>query len=155
MRGAVAVAFSACLVAMSATSNQAQSAADTALIAQKALCAEAGSRARAQFRKDWFGETFPGEAIYSYNAHLKTCLYADSYSDVDATLGALLGYKQRQIVAVIDALSGAVLLEWTAYDGRALKTSVSKADFVKRYYDLMQQTPHFWPWMSETANDQK
>jgi hypothetical protein len=111
---------------------------NAALLKLKGQCQEAGAKARSEWVAKYHGETFSDEPEYAYNATLNTCLYADSYTDNETNLFAkLAGATHVEVRFVLDVYSNKTLIEYTAYDGKAISGSPSEATFEAEKRRLM------------------
>jgi hypothetical protein len=98
---------------------------DEALLKLKEQCRAAGAKTRAEWTAKYPTETFSDSPEYAYSPRLKTCLYADEYTDVDDGSPAyafLQGVKSRRDRFVVDVYTNKVLLEYTEHDGRSITT---------------------------------
>jgi hypothetical protein len=98
---------------------------DEEVLRLKSQCKEAGEKARNTWTSQYANESFSGSPEYGYSASLKTCLYADEYTDVDdgrSVARALLQTKSRRDRFVLDVYSNKVLCEYTEHDGVSITT---------------------------------
>jgi hypothetical protein len=107
----------------------------------KSQCAEAGAKARAEWIEKYYGEHFSEAPEYAYNASLNTCLYADSYWDTTNLVVKIGGGNKIEVRFVLDVYTNKTLIEYTAYDGKAIKGSPTEAHYEAEKRRLMGGPP--------------
>ena len=112
-----------------------------ALLKLKQRCGEAGAKARAEWIAKYDKEHFSETPEYAYNASLNTCLYADSYWDNENLIVKMGGGNMVEVRFVLDVYTNKTLIEYTAYDGKAIEGSPSEAQFEAEKRRLMGGPP--------------
>jgi hypothetical protein len=110
------------------------------LLRMKAQCQQAGAQARTRWVKQYPEETFSNEPEYGYSSQLRTCLYADSYSDSGVPLFPGVPREDR---FVEDVYANKVILELTLHAGVPIPT-VGDPTFCKSEQEFVTRKAHLF-----------
>jgi len=93
------------------------------LMSLKSKCREDGEKARLEWKKTYYQDTFSDEPEYAYNPALNTCLWLGEYTgpsaDRDESTGKIVPV-QTHVRFILDVYTNKTLIEYTEHDGQQI-----------------------------------